>query len=286
MNPLEHYENTSVPDVRATARRMVRAAKKAGQKLPFSAALRNAQKVADDEIWMNDLVQINVDRVHFAPWVHLSHKRRGSKEPVRLWREGLQMKDQIVGREAEGLELYPRESRLVDTSNQFHLWIAPGGFQIPLGDGLDPDRVDVWKFEDSTFDPAAKPDETTVDGSLRIEVREFTVDTLKPGSPDPTEFCQIIVAQGAEPIDDWRFLQAVKNEFVGEDCEAIELYPARARVDFRLTASVLWACRDPEISFPIGYDSGRMVVDGDGFRKDGSRQRSLAPYEIRKEDST
>ena len=44
------------------------------------------------------------------------------------------IKNELVGEENEGFELYPRESRLVDTANQFHIWV----FQeekngIPIG---------------------------------------------------------------------------------------------------------------------------------------------------------
>ena len=33
-----------------------------------------------------------------------------------------------------------------------------------------------------------------------------------------------------EPIHDWRHLQRIKNELVGANCEALELYPAEDRV--------------------------------------------------------
>src|SRR5262245_53475080 len=31
------------------------------------------------------------------------------------------------------------------------------------------------------------------------------------------------------PIHDWRVLQAIKNALLGEECEAVELYPAESR---------------------------------------------------------
>jgi hypothetical protein len=33
------------------------------------------------------------------------------------------IKNLIVGPENEGVELFPAESRLVDTANQYHLWV-------------------------------------------------------------------------------------------------------------------------------------------------------------------
>jgi len=49
------------------------------------------------------------------------------------------IKNEIVGPEHEAVELFPAESRLVDTSNQYHLWVLtsdenrwPFGFQTRL----------------------------------------------------------------------------------------------------------------------------------------------------------
>src|ERR1043165_2191444 len=42
------------------------------------------------------------------------------------WRDYQRIKNELVGPEAEGVELYPAESRLVDTSNQFHLYVFEG----------------------------------------------------------------------------------------------------------------------------------------------------------------
>lgn len=51
------------------------------------------------------------------------------------WRHFQRIKNELVGPEAEAIEIYPAESRLVDTSNQFHLWCLPPGTKIPFGFG-------------------------------------------------------------------------------------------------------------------------------------------------------
>lgn len=43
------------------------------------------------------------------------------------WRDFQRIKNDIVGDEWEGIELYPAESRLVDPSNRFYLWCVPKG---------------------------------------------------------------------------------------------------------------------------------------------------------------
>lgn len=41
------------------------------------------------------------------------------------WREFQWIKNEIVGKEWEAMEIYPAESRMIDTCNQFHLWCFP-----------------------------------------------------------------------------------------------------------------------------------------------------------------
>jgi len=55
---------------------------------------------------------------------HLSIKRR-DREPIdeNRWRILQHIKNTLVGPENEAVELYPAESRLVDTANQYHLFV-------------------------------------------------------------------------------------------------------------------------------------------------------------------
>jgi hypothetical protein len=55
------------------------------------------------------------------------------RAPVHDWRDFQRIKNELVGPEAEAVELYPAESRLVDTSNQFHLWCFEPPFKFPFG---------------------------------------------------------------------------------------------------------------------------------------------------------
>jgi len=52
--------------------------------------------------------------------LHLSIKRL-DKHPVRDWRHFQRIKNELIGEENEAVELYPAQSRLVDTTNQYHL---------------------------------------------------------------------------------------------------------------------------------------------------------------------
>jgi hypothetical protein len=96
-----------------------------------ATALASIHDEDHDEIWKNDLYQVVARR---APeFVHLNI-RRVDGFPGRDWRHFQQIKNELVGPECEAVELYPAESRLVDTSNKFHLWVMTDPtYRFPFG---------------------------------------------------------------------------------------------------------------------------------------------------------
>lgn len=76
-----------------------------------------------------------------------------------------------------------------------------------------------------------------------------------------------------QPVHDWRDLQDIKNQLVGEENEAVELYPAESRLIDSANQYHLWVLADPAIQFPFGFNGGRFTTEaGSG----GSVQRSGA----------
>lgn len=80
--------------------------------------------------WQTDIHQVLVEvmEAEVDGWPRmfwLSLKRR-DREVFRDWRVLQKIKSDLMGPEAEGVELYPAESRKVDTSNQFHLFVLVG----------------------------------------------------------------------------------------------------------------------------------------------------------------
>ena len=81
----------------------------------------------EDEVWLNSIYQVNVKRMEKPKgWpcdiIHLSIKTL-TKRAEHDWRDFQRIKNELVGPEHEAVELYPAECRLVDTSNQYHLWV-------------------------------------------------------------------------------------------------------------------------------------------------------------------
>lgn len=85
------------------------------------------------EIWINDTYQVMVN--HIEGYLYQLNIRRRDGGPIlRDWRHFQQIKNQLIGEECEGVELYPAESRKVDTSNKFHIWcVKSPEFRFPFG---------------------------------------------------------------------------------------------------------------------------------------------------------
>jgi hypothetical protein len=106
------------------------------------ATREQAQAILDEqnscEAFINSIYQVNIYRrpstVADGPdMIWLSIKRR-DKKAVHDWRHFQRIKNELVGPEFEGAELYPAESRLADCANQYHVWVvADPNFRFPFG---------------------------------------------------------------------------------------------------------------------------------------------------------
>lgn len=97
------------------------------------------EKLNEGQLWKNDLYTIAVydqgEDGKGGRFLHLSIKRN-DREPIHDWRDLQRIKTELCGPEAEGVEIYPAESRVVDMANQYHLWVftkAKLGFGFRAG---------------------------------------------------------------------------------------------------------------------------------------------------------
>jgi hypothetical protein len=63
-----------------------------------------------------------------------------------------------------------------------------------------------------------------------------------------------------QPIRSWRDLQRIKNELVGPENEAVELFPADSRVLDAANQYHLWVSSNPAMRLPFGFNQGRHVM--------------------------
>ena len=84
-----------------------------------------------------------------------------------------------------------------------------------------------------------------------VEVREH-----HPDKTWPDMLWLSIKRIDKEAIHDWRHLQEIKNEIVGPECEAVELYPAESRVVDGANQYHLWVFKSPKARWPFGMFTG------------------------------
>jgi hypothetical protein len=110
-----------------TVERIRREAEAAG--LDFETEVAPRLFAHPGELFVNETYHVIRERV--GPLWHLS-----IRSGRRSWREYQQIKNQLVGPENEGVELYPAQSRLTDLADQYHLWVsADEHFRFPFGFG-------------------------------------------------------------------------------------------------------------------------------------------------------
>jgi hypothetical protein len=64
-----------------------------------------------------------------AIWLSIKHNNR---KAIRDWRHFQRIKNELAGAEREAIEIFPPESKLVDTANQYHIWVLPEGQSTPF----------------------------------------------------------------------------------------------------------------------------------------------------------
>jgi hypothetical protein len=108
----------------------------------FGVTVEEATRALEDEkkqeqIWVNEKYQVAVRRFNhekFGLCLQINIRRRDGNVIFRDWREFQKIKNQLADPEFEAIEIYPAESRLVDTSNKYQLWvICDRNFRWPFG---------------------------------------------------------------------------------------------------------------------------------------------------------
>lgn len=59
--------------------------------------------------------------------------RRNDRKAMQDWRHLQRIKNEMTDPDREAVQVYPAEDRLIDESNQMHLWVYPKGYILPYG---------------------------------------------------------------------------------------------------------------------------------------------------------
>jgi hypothetical protein len=131
----------------------------------YKDALGNDHPISDDHVVLrNNIYTVHIDGCDVAPpmgpvaWLSI---KRNDRQVIRDWRELQRIKNLVMGEECEAVEIFPAESRVHDSANQYHLWCFAPGYRLPFG-------YDGRLVADETNDP------TAADGNARQ--RAFSPD--------------------------------------------------------------------------------------------------------------
>ena len=89
------------------------------------------QPEGDQAIFQNNLYRAVVRQMSDGT-NHISIRNMENSTEIP-WKHKQQIKNDICGSEREAVELFPAMSRIVDAANQYHLWVYPEGYTIPMG---------------------------------------------------------------------------------------------------------------------------------------------------------
>ena len=87
------------------------------------------------KMWQNSLYTCHVRQLgdgghEGSLWISI---RSNERKAIRDWRHFQRIKNELAGDEREALEIYPRESELVDEANSYHLWVLGAETRMPFG---------------------------------------------------------------------------------------------------------------------------------------------------------
>lgn len=87
-----------------------------------------------DHCWRQGRKYLAMSRMVQTAWGLVRHVCIRNQDCTDIpWAEKQRIKNELFGRNAVAIEVFPAEERLVDAANMYHLWILPDGFQLPFG---------------------------------------------------------------------------------------------------------------------------------------------------------
>ena len=125
---------------------------------PFQSVLpyRNGKPMELKEhetYWQNSFYTVNKMLLEAKEdgAIHLSI-RKNDRKAARDWRHFQRIKNELAGPEREAIEVFPPESQLVDTANQYHMFVYPEGLHSPftweqgrhVSDDTNPEQTAEW----------------------------------------------------------------------------------------------------------------------------------------------
>ena len=142
-----------------------------------------------DEFWSNDEYVVKVyypnNPTHQFPnnkFTWLSIRNAKNTHHAHDWRDMQMIKNEICGEERTAVEIYPPMSKLVDTCNQFHLWVYPEDYKLDFGYNYQEIYPNAEISKEATAHYLAKK----LENAKTPEEREYFISVALRMGQDPT----------------------------------------------------------------------------------------------------
>lgn len=68
--------------------------------------------------------------------------RRHDGEPIHSWKDMQRIKNELTedGKQRIGVQVFPKESEVVDQANMYHIWVYPKSYDLPFNLKHKPDE--------------------------------------------------------------------------------------------------------------------------------------------------
>lgn len=87
-----------------------------------------------DRCYRQERKYVVMTRKVITEWGTVTHACIRNRDNADIpWSEKQRIKNELFGRNATAIEVFPSEDKLVDKANMYHLWILPEGFELPFG---------------------------------------------------------------------------------------------------------------------------------------------------------
>jgi hypothetical protein len=227
-----------------------------------------------------------------ALWHLLIQRRDGQRAGAERYQDFMRIKDELTGEEREAAEVYPARSREVDAGHVYHLWVLATegdayleGFiarpatrraRANTESALPAVPRPLWTpFVLQPHQPASEErlrermavsglsrESTLADEQYLSEATSFKnsiylvrIHDVEPGPNMPALWhLNIRRLNGNVPgAERYPAFMRIRDELIGPEHEAIEIYPARSREMDIANAYHLWAVQSAADTFPIGF---------------------------------
>lgn len=104
-------------------------------------------------------------------------------------------------------------------------------------------------------------DEMWRNSRYQVAIRRTLIEDGEGGSLEMVHLSVKRISKLPLGQSHWADMQRIKNELLGPNCEAVELYPAEERLIDSANQYHLWGVNSGTYRWPIGWNEGRLVVD-------------------------